>query len=144
MINDKVETLLYGMQFRHLLHKAYEPVLDKYKLHRIDLLILLYLDSADSHDTAADIMKMEMFTRGHVSQSLARLCRKGLIITQRDARDRRCYHNIMTKDSAVIIDEVKNSASQVKEVLFEGMTEEEKKNFVILSKKVLDNIEKAV
>lgn len=144
MINDKVEALLYGMQFRHLLHKTYEPVLEKYKLQRIDLLILLYLDGADSHDTAADIMKMEMFTRGHVSQSLGRLSRKGLITAVRDAKDRRCYHNLMTGDSSLIVEEVKDSASQVKKVLFEGMTEEEIRTFVILSKKILDNIEKAV
>ena len=144
MINDKVESLLYGMKFRLLLQNRQKPILEKYKLHRIDMLILLYLAGAGDHDTSGDIMKLEMFTRGHISQSLGRLCRKGLVTAERDVCDRRCYHNKITGDSAVIIEEVKDAADQVEQVIFEGMTEEEKKTFAILSRKVLDNIEKAV
>ena len=72
-MKDPLESLLYGMQFRRLLEKKYEPIETRYGLYNIDILILLYLDKAGEYNTSKDIMRLNMFTKGHISQALSRL-----------------------------------------------------------------------
>ena len=143
MDSDKVVPLLYGMKFRRLLYRQYEPILERYRLHKIDLVILLYLAGAGGRDTAGDILGQEMFTRGHISQSLGRLCRKGLIRAEIEDSDWRCYHNRLTEGCGEIVDQARDAAGQVERLLFDGLSEEEKRTFSVLAGKVLRNIERA-
>ena len=72
-MNYALDTLLYGMQFRKLMEKEMQPIETEYGLYKIDVQILLYLKRAGEQNTSKDIMQMNMFTRGHISQSLSRL-----------------------------------------------------------------------
>ena len=67
------------MQFRRLLAKEMQPVEIKYGLQKIDMQILLYLKRAGEQNTSKDIMRLNMFTRGHISQSLSRLQKMGYV-----------------------------------------------------------------
>ena len=78
-MNYSLDTLLYGMHFRRLMEKEMAPIETTYGLQKIDMQILLYLKHADEHNTSKDIMQMNMFTRGHISQSLSRLKKKGYV-----------------------------------------------------------------
>ena len=91
-----LDTLLYGMQFRRLLEKKMQPVETEYGLYKIDVQILLYLKHAGKHNTSKDILQLNMFTRGHISQSLSRLQKMGYVRMEQDLDDRRCTHNYLT------------------------------------------------
>ena len=95
-MNYSLDTLLYGMQFRRLMEKEMAPIETTYGLQKIDMQILIYLKHAKELNTSKDIMKMNMFTRGHISQSLSRLQKKGLVRMEQDQEDRRCTHNYLT------------------------------------------------
>ena len=119
-MNYSLDTLLYGMHFRRLMEKEMAPIETTYGLQKIDMQILLYLKHADEHNTSKDIMQMNMFTRGHISQSLSRLQKKGYVRMEQDLQDRRCTHNYLTEDSQIIIVKLEEIYRKIKDIVFEG------------------------
>ena len=128
-MNYSLDTLLYGMQFRRLMEKEMAPIETTYGLQKIDMQILLYLKHADEQNTSKDIMQMNMFTRGHISQSLSRL-------------HRRCTHNYLTEDSQIIIVKIEEIYRKIKDIVLDGVTEEEKKTLAVVAQKMNHNISK--
>ena len=143
-MNYSVDTLLYGMQFRRLLEKEMQPIETEYGLYKIDVQVLLYLKNAGEHNTSKDIMQLNMFTRGHISQSLSRLQKKGYVRMEQDMNDRRCTHNYLTEDASHIIDMLEKIYAKIKEIILEGVTEEEEKVLITVAQKMTCNIEKVL
>lgn len=139
-----LDTLLYGMQFRRLLEKEMQPVETKYGLQKIDMQILLYLKRAGEQNTSKDIMRLNMFTRGHISQSLSRLQKMGYVRMEQDPDDRRCTHNYLTDEASAIIRKIEKISRSIREIVLEGVTEEEQKILVDVAQKMNSNIEKVL
>ncbi len=143
-MSDSLQSLMYGMQFRRLLEKRYESVETRYGLYNIDILILLYLDRAGQFNTSKDIMKLNMFTKGHISQALSRLQKKGYIKIEQDSEDRRYAHNYLTEEASPIMEKVKKISREIRETIMEGVTEEERKTLTELAEKVMGNLERVL
>lgn len=135
---------MYGMQFRRLLAKEMQPVETKYGLQKIDMQILLYLKRAGEQNTSKDIMRLNMFTRGHISQSLSRLQKMGYVRMEQDPDDRRCTHNYLTDEASAIIRKIEKISRTIREIVLEGVTEEEQKILVDVAQKMNSNIEKVL
>ena len=131
-----MQALLNGNQFRKLLEKEYGQLELDYKLKKIDIQILQYLSHAGQLDTARDIVALGLFTKGHVSQSLASLRAKGLIEAVRDRNDARCVHLQLNDKSWEIINQIA--------IMFQGLTEEEIATFKKVSRKIVENISACV
>lgn len=143
-MSDSLQSLMYGMQFRRLLEKRYESVETRYGLYNIDILILLYLDRAGQFNTSKDIMKLNMFTKGHISQALSRLQKKGYIKIEQDSEDRRYAHNYLTEEASPIMEKVKKISREIRETIMEGVTEEERKTLTELAEKVMGNLDRVL
>lgn len=143
-MSDSLQSLMYGMQFRRLLEKRYESVETRYGLYNIDILILLYLGRAGQFNTSKDIMKLNMFTKGHISQALSRLQKKGYIKIEQDSEDRRYAHNYLTEEASPIMEKVKKISREIRETIMEGVTEEERKTLTELAEKVMGNLERVL
>ena len=135
---------MYGMQFRRLLAKEMQPVETKYGLQKIDMQILLYLKRAGEQNTSKDIVRLNMFTRGHISQSLSRLQKMGYVRMEQDPDDRRCTHNYLTDEASAIIRKIEKISRTIREIVLEGVTEEEQKILVDVAQKMNSNIEKVL
>ena len=135
---------MYGMQFRRLLAKEMQPVEIKYGLQKIDMQILLHLKRAGEQNTSKDIMRLNMFTRGHISQSLSRLQKMGYVRMEQDPDDRRCTHNYLTDEASAIIRKIEKISRTIREIVLEGVTEEEQKILVDVAQKMNSNIEKVL
>ena len=135
---------MYGMQFRRLLAKEMQPVEIKYGLQKIDMQILLYLKRAGEQNTSKDIVRLNMFTRGHISQSLSRLQKMGYVRMEQDPDDRRCTHNYLTDEASAIIRKIEKISRTIREIVLEGVTEEEQKILVDVVQKMNSNIEKVL
>lgn len=135
-----VVTLLYGMKFKRLLEKILKPIEDEYNLNKVDLQIMFYLYSAGRRNTSKDIMELKMFTRGHISQSLGRLQKKGYVLIEQDAEDRRCTHNYLTANADIVIEKLRNIFGQIQDIVMQGVTEEEKAVLDTVVRKVNENI----
>ena len=143
-MNYALDTLLYGMQFRKLMEKEMQPIETEYGLYKIDVQILLYLKRAGEQNTSKDIMQMNMFTRGHIPQSLSRLQKKGLVRMEQDQEDRRCTHNYLTEDASAVIRKIEKISKKIREIILDGVTQEEQKVFASVAQKMTHNIEKVL
>ena len=143
-MNYSLDTLLYGMQFRRLMEKEMQPLETEYGLYKIDVQILLYLKHAGAHNTSKDIMQLNMFTRGHISQSLSRLQKKGYVRMEQDLEDRRCTHNYLTENASDAISKIERISKKIKEIVLEGVTEEEQQVLATVAQKMTRNIEKVL
>lgn len=143
-MNYSLEALLYGMQFRRLMEKELEPVQKEYGIYRIDMEILLYLNRAGENNTSKDILELGLFTRGHISQSLSRLQRKGYVAMEQDRRDRRCTHNYLTAEARDVIGKLRQVYERVHSIVLNGVTEEELEVLAGVAQKVGRNINNAI
>ena len=89
-------------------------------------------------------MKLNMFTKGHISQALSRLQKKGYIKIEQDSEDRRYAHNYLTEEASPIMEKVKKISREIRETIMEGVTEEERKTLTELAEKVMGNLERVL
>ncbi|MFQ6807215.1 MAG: MarR family winged helix-turn-helix transcriptional regulator [Lachnospiraceae bacterium] len=143
-MTNSLEAFLYGTQFRRLMEKELEPVERRYGLQKIDMHILFFLAKSADHNTAKDIVQLNMFTKGHISQSLTRLQKKGYIQIMQDKEDRRCTHNYLSGDADEIIQELKKAYRNIQDIILNGVTEEEQAVLASVAKKVGQNIKNAL
>lgn len=135
-----MQALLNGSQFKKLLEKEYRQLEREYKLKKIDIQILQYLSNAGQRDTAKDIVALGLFTKGHVSQSLAALRAKRLICAIRDQEDARCIHLQLTSDAIEIIRQIEVIYQGIMAIMFQGLSEEEIATFKRVGRQILQNI----
>lgn len=139
-----MQALLNGNQFRKLLEKEYGQLELEYKLKKIDIQILQYLSHAGQQDTAKDIVALGLFTKGHVSQSLASLRAKGLIEAVRDQEDARCVHLQLKPRAWELIQQIERIYQNITAIMFQGISEEEMVIFKKVSRKIVENISACV
>lgn len=139
-MNQSLEVLLNGMQFRKLMESEFEAIYKEYNLCKIDLQILYYLYTAGEHNTSKDIFDLELFSKGHISQSLSRLQKMKLIIMVQDEDDRRYVHNVLTQDANKVLAGLQEVYARINRVVLKDVTEEEKRTLVSLAQRINDNI----
>lgn len=139
-MGQEIEVLMQGYQFRKFYEKKFEVFMNQYNLRKIDVEILTYLHFCGERNTASDIQKLGLFTKGHISQSLERLNQAQLIHTEHDIRDRRIVHISVGEQAVPIIMEARKVKQEIFEQVFRGITEEEKKVLNDVARKVWNNI----
>lgn len=135
------EILLNGQQFKKLYEKRSSQITEKYGLHKIEIEILLFLKT-EKFDTARDIVEGMYVSKGHVSHAIERLTECGYLIGEADAHDRRCIHLRLTEAAEPVCQEIMKLRKNLREVLFQGITVEEKQILEQAAKKVAVNIHK--
>lgn len=141
-MEQRVEIFLNGVRFRKLFDKEYSPLRKKYDLCRIDLQILTYLENAGNNNTSKNIVDTGFFTKGHVSQSLARLHQMELVNMEQDKHDRRLYHLFLTEKAKDIVRELDDIQTRISKIVFKDVTEEELRMLSKIATKITDNIQK--
>lgn len=139
-MEQEIEVLMQGYQFRKLYEKKYECFMEQYDLRKIDVEILIYLHFCGEHNIASDIQKLGLFTKGHISQSLERLVHAQLVYTKHDRKDKRVVHLFLSEKAEPIIKEAMQVKSEIFEQVFAGVTAEERKTLIEVARKVWNNI----
>lgn len=139
-MEQEIEVLMQGYQFRKFYEKKFEVFMDQYDLRKIDVEILTYLYFCGEHNTASDIQKLGLFTKGHISQSLERLSKAQLVHTEHDTHDRRIVHISIGEKAVPIVQEARQLKREIFEQAFRGITDEEKKVLDEVALKVWNNI----
>lgn len=126
--------------------KMYEQYLENirinYSLSQIEIKIIGFLYNNPGKDTAADIVELRMLPKGNVSQGVDSLVTRGLVKRTPDQTDRRKIHLSLEETSIPIVKEIRNANREFQKELFFGFTEEEKKLYEQLNKKIMDNLRK--
>lgn len=118
-----------------------EKLMSEYSLRTIDLDIILFLGNAKEQNTQKDIMKLHMFTKGHISQSLKRLSEKSYVKEVTDVSDHRVHHFILTKQAEDLLKEIRRQRKDLMDIMFENISDEEMICMEKIFQKIRRNIE---
>lgn len=131
-------------KFRKLNERKLENVMKKYDLRKIDMDIIICLATYKDMRTAKDIASLEMFTKGHISQSIKRLKERGYIIVSQDENDMRMQNLEVSENAKSIIHEVCAIKDALEKSVFDGITEEEIETMKEVFRKICTNINSIV
>lgn len=137
----------YLMNIRRIM-KLHEGMLKKicvrYDLSLIEANIISFLYNNPGKDTAGDIVELRMLSKGNVSQGVELLAGKGLLLRIPDKEDRRKVHLSLSEKTVPITEEMKRGKLKFQEELCSGFSEEDKKTLENLSRRIMENTEKAL
>ena len=139
-----LEGLLQGTQFQTLYNRKIEALRAEYHLRKIDIDILYFLYKSGERNTSKDISSLNLFNKGHISQSVDRMVKQQLIYAVPDRSDRRCRHLMLTEQAAGLVAQVSELRMQMYNIILNGVTEEEKKVLLQVSGKVNQNMKDAL
>ena len=141
-MDSKVEIALRGNEFKRVLEKYFDAVKKKYELKKVDIEVLLYLSDCGEKDTPTDIYMTLGLNRGHVSQAIDSLMKKGYVQAVADANDRRIAHYIIIESAQEIISKVALLKKEFDEKIFDGLSPEEIIEYKRITFKIMQNMQK--
>ncbi len=127
-------------KFRKLNEQKLEKIMKKYDLRKIDMDIIICLSTYKDMKTAKDIASMEMFTKGHISQSIKRLKKMGYITDSQDENDMRVHNLKVLPSTKPVIEEICEIKKELEKSVFSGITDEEMKLLSDTFNKICNNI----
>lgn len=137
-----MESIIYTnlSKYKKFNEKKLCKIYEKYDLRKIDMEIVVYLANCGEEDTARDIANTNMFTKGHISQSVKRLSDMNFINVEQDEKDMRVQHLKLTENVKPLLDELLAQKTNIQQCVFAGITESESKVMDKVLKKICNNI----
>lgn len=144
VMEKQIDNLLHGAQFKQLMEKRIMEIREKYGLRKVDVEVMYYLSRCGDRDTSKDIKCDTRITKGHISQSIDRLQKMGLLAFVPDENDRRCIHLKLTDQAGAVVFDIEEVWNDLNQIVFEGVTEEEKKVLASVACKIARNIDRVL
>ena len=128
--------------------KLYDTMLKEicgaYHLTMIEANIISFLYNNPGKDTAGDIVKLRMLSKGNVSTAVEALIQKHLIEREQDKTDRRRIHLYLLPAAEPITNRISEIREQFSEEILFGFSEEERKQFEVLNDRLWENTRNAM
>ncbi len=93
----------YMLRFRKVYYRELEPFCRQWDLTRNELDVILFLTNHPGLDRASDIVSHRGIAKSHISQSVAALEQRGLLLRRPDEKDHRIDHLILTDAAAPLV-----------------------------------------
>ena len=116
-----VDGILRGGKFKRLLDKTMLDAKNKTSLNRLELEVIYLLFHYEEINTLTDICQYTQMNKGHMSTTLDNLVRKGYIVCERDARDRRYVKYYLAEASEQICREIETLWSELMTEIVAGI-----------------------
>lgn len=125
---------------KKLYSNVFERIALKYNITANEVMILSFLKDDFDQDMATDIVNTLMISKSHVSLSVNNLEKTGYIEKRQDINDKKKVHLEITKNAKPILDEIEEEQNRLYEVIFKGISEEEKEILTLILQKMCNNI----
>ncbi|HIU74874.1 MAG TPA: MarR family transcriptional regulator, partial [Candidatus Pelethocola excrementipullorum] len=102
---------------------------------------LYHISIAGDRNLAKNLVSKGM-SKANVSMSVENLKRKSLINLEEDEEDRRCLRINLTESAYPILEEVKAVKAEINNIIFQGITEEERATLEKVRVRMEKNIQK--
>lgn len=96
MVDEHVETILRGGRFKKMVASQFTSIGERHDLKRVEVEILIFISKCGGKNTSKDIVRYLEMNKGHISQAIDRLCKKGYLAAKPDENDRRYVHYLLT------------------------------------------------
>lgn len=124
--------------------KEYEPfrrrIMERFSLSAAEVDVLMFLANNPEYNTAAQVSKIRMIPKSHVSLAVNSLSEKGLLI-RKSGENRKSVCLIPSESAAPVIAFGREMQDAFQEALFLGFSAEEKAMFDTLHEKMRKNLE---
>lgn len=128
--------------------KSYDVLMkricERYGLTLLEAQVVTFLYNSPDMNTAADIVKYRLLSKGNVSQAIAGLVRKGYLAGVPNETDRRRTDLFLLPSAAPITTTVDAAMTRLNDALYEGLSEEEIRQYHALRAKIQRNARKLV
>lgn len=124
-MDDHLELLLSGQQYKKFQELLYRPMVHKYGISVVDIRILMFLYEHEECDTAKDIVETHCLTKSYVSKAIETLIDKEFLARKHDYSDRRYIHLELQKKADAVIEDVKKLRNEMFGLVFDGVSREE-------------------
>ena len=139
-MRDDFYYLLSGQHFKKFCEMQYGDMMQEYELREIEIEILFYLAKSSSMRLAKEIVDNWSLSKSHVSKSVEHLKERGFIRVSQDAEDHRCSHLVITDAGYQLIEKIAHRKNEINEVLYAGVTEEEREMLKRVAFKMKNNM----
>ena len=123
--------------------KLYDQMLrevcEEYHLPAVEAEIISFLQHNPNRDTASDITELRMLNKSSVSKAVEALIQKGILQRVPDKEDRRKIHLKLCAQAAPVLAKVGIIQERFWEVIFQGFSEEERRQYGRLSRRIFEN-----
>jgi len=119
---------------------ALREIGERYRLTRIEMSIVSFLQNNPGRDTASDITELRGFSKAAVSQGIDRLCRRSLLERRPDGADRRVVHLRLTEEAGPVRAEIAAARGDFLARCFAGFSEDEIDRFLSDTDRILANL----
>lgn len=143
-MTNELELLITGRQFQKMCEREYETIRKKYDLRKVELDMLYFLDYFQEARTAKDIAKMRQVSKAHISSAVENLVERQLLETREDPEDRRRMLLELTEAGGEIVKEVALIRKRMTEIVYDGITDQEKQVMQQAAKKMMQNMQKEI
>lgn len=135
-----LDILLKSRAAGKLYEKMFEKTRIQYGMTQLEVDILAFLKNNPGMDTASDIVNYRMLPKANVSQAVELLIQKGFVGRKTDEQDRRKIHLELLPDAEKAVAQILDAQTHFFDLLFEGMTEEERQQYLRLTLQIAENI----
>lgn len=142
-MDDHLELLLNGQQYKKFQELLYKSIIHKYELSVLDIRIIMFLYEHEEFDTAKDIVEKHYIAKSYVSKAIDTLIDKEFLARKHDFNDRRYIHLELLKKADAVIEDVKTLRKEMFKIIFEGVSSEEVEVIRSVAAKISSNIRKA-
>lgn len=140
-MEEVMERILRGGQFKILFERQISELRKKYNLKKSEIEILYFLSKCGQNNTSTDIRKHLKMNKGHISQTVDVLCKKGFLVAVSDRKDRRYIHYSLTDKADEVIREISVVWDRMMQIVFDGISEEEMIVFRNIAEKIGKNMD---
>lgn len=140
-MEESVEILLRGGQFKQVLENRIMDIRQKYDLKKAEVEILFFLSKSGEGNTSKNIHQHLQMNKGHISQAVDALCKRKYLTALPDTEDRRYVHYEVTDGAKEIIKEMEQAWSEINKAVFEGISREERELLKDIAGKMGKNME---
>ena len=141
------QTADYLTNIRRII-KLYDNMLkeicEQYNLTTIEANIISFLYYSPDRDTAGDVVELNMFSKGNVSQAVESLNQKAFLQRIPDTTDRRKIHLSLLPSCKPITNAMEAARAQFREEIFNGFSEDDRKQFDCLNRRIMENTKQAL
>ena len=125
---------------KKLYSNVFERIAVEYNITANEVMILTFLKDDFDQDMATDIVNTLMISKSHVSLSVNNLEKAGYIVKKQDVNDKKKIHLVITEKAKPILDEIDEEQNKLYEVIFKGISKEEKEILKLILQKMCNNI----
>lgn len=136
-VNHPLLTIRSALKRRYI-HEMTE-VMERWQLTSMEADVLLFLANNPGYDTATDMVQLCQLTKSHVSKAVERLTEVGYIRQERDQRNRRRVHLILTSAASPILEAGQAAQKRFVDVLTQGLTDDDKEAIKRILETIVNN-----